>query len=165
MVFLAKWIREHQKVARVLNITDRTELDEQIEKVFSWVNEDIYRTTSGADLLTAINKTDPWLIGSLVHKFRRSDADSDLDETGAEFIAELHSRLPANFSPRGNLYIFVDEAHRTQSGKMHKAMKESRLRVGRNSPICLAVALSAVLLAPPSHICQAQRPFLRAVSD
>ena len=35
----------------MLIITDRTELDEQIEKVFKGVNEDIYRTTSGADLI------------------------------------------------------------------------------------------------------------------
>ena len=40
MVWLAKWIREHQTDARVLLITDRTELDEQIEKVFNGVNED-----------------------------------------------------------------------------------------------------------------------------
>ena len=44
MVWLAKWIREHQTDARVLIITDRTELDEQIEKVFDGVNEEIYRT-------------------------------------------------------------------------------------------------------------------------
>ena len=51
MVWLAKWIREHQRDARVLLITDRTELDEQIEGVFNGVNEEIYRTKSGADLL------------------------------------------------------------------------------------------------------------------
>ena len=44
MVWLAKWIREHQPDARVLLITDRTELDEQIERVFNGVNETIYRT-------------------------------------------------------------------------------------------------------------------------
>jgi type I restriction enzyme R subunit len=124
MVWLAKWIREHQDQSRVLIITDRTELDEQIEKVFGGVNESIYRTTSGADLLTQINKHDPWLICSLVHKFRGGDDDRDLDEAGQDFISELHSRLPANFSAKGNLFIFVDEAHRTQSGKMHRAMKE-----------------------------------------
>ncbi|MCA2230411.1 type I restriction endonuclease subunit R [Nonomuraea aurantiaca] len=125
MVWLAKWIREHQQdQSRVLIITDRTELDEQIEKVFGGVNEQIYRTTSGADLLTQINKHDPWLICSLVHKFRGGDDDKDLDEAGEEFISELHARLPANFAPKGNLFIFVDEAHRTQSGKMHRAMKE-----------------------------------------
>ena len=40
MVWLAKWIRENIKDSRVLIITDRTELDEQIEKVFNGVNEE-----------------------------------------------------------------------------------------------------------------------------
>ncbi len=39
MVWLAKWIRENVPNARVLIITDRSELDEQIEKVFKGVNE------------------------------------------------------------------------------------------------------------------------------
>ena len=58
MVWLAKWIRENVTDARVLIITDRTELDEQIEKVFKGVNEDIYRTKSGADLIATLNATD-----------------------------------------------------------------------------------------------------------
>ena len=37
MVWLAKWIRENVQDARVLIITDRTELDDQIEKVFKGV--------------------------------------------------------------------------------------------------------------------------------
>ena len=65
MVWLAKWIRENAKDARVLIITDRTELDEQIERVFRGVNEDIYRTKSGADLITTLNATAPWLVCSL----------------------------------------------------------------------------------------------------
>lgn len=32
MVWLAKWIREHVQGGRVLIVTDRSELDEQIEK-------------------------------------------------------------------------------------------------------------------------------------
>jgi len=39
MVWLAKWIRENVKDARVLIITDRDELDKQIEKVFIGVGE------------------------------------------------------------------------------------------------------------------------------
>lgn len=123
MVWLAKWIREHQQ-GRVLIITDRTELDEQIEKVFGGVNENIYRTTSGVDLLTQINKSDPWLIASLVHKFRGGDDDKGVDRDSEDFIAELRSLVPAGFAPKGNFFVFVDEAHRTQSGKMHRAMKE-----------------------------------------
>ena len=75
MVWLAKWIREHQPDARVLLITDRTELDEQIERVFNGVNEKIYRTSSGADLLDTLNKSAEWLICSLIHKFRGSDSE------------------------------------------------------------------------------------------
>jgi type I restriction enzyme R subunit len=118
MVWLAKWIREHVPDARVLVITDRTELDEQIEGVFLGVDEEIYRTTSGADLIETLNKTEPWLICSLVHKFGRSE-DGAVDD----FVAELEQGLPADFRAKGDVFIFVDECHRTQSGKLHQAMK------------------------------------------
>lgn len=123
MVWLAKWIRENQPDARVLLITDRTELDEQIEKVFGGVNEQIYRTKSGADLISTLNASDEWLICSLVHKFRAADSDSEDDEATAAFIKELHATIPKDFKAKGNIFVFVDEAHRTQSGKMHAAMK------------------------------------------
>jgi type I restriction enzyme R subunit len=123
MVWLAKWIREHQPDARVLLITDRTELDEQIEKVFGGVNEQIYRTKSGADLIGTLNASKEWLICSLVHKFRAADSDADDDEGTAEFIKELNATVPKDFKAKGNIFVFVDEAHRTQSGKMHDAMK------------------------------------------
>ena len=52
MVWLASWIRENPGFrGGVLIVTDRTELDEQIEKVFKGVDEQIYRTRSGADLI------------------------------------------------------------------------------------------------------------------
>lgn len=124
MVWLAKWIRENQLNARVLIITDRSELDEQIEKVFSGVQEQIYRTKSGADLIDSLNKPMPWLVCSLVHKFGRfGDDDEDNEQHAADFIAELKASLPANFQAKGNLFVFVDECHRTQSGKLHDAMK------------------------------------------
>jgi len=123
MVWLAKWLRENQPDARVLLITDRTELDDQIEKVFRGVNESIYRTKSGADLLATLNTTEEWLVCSLVHKFRSSEDESARDQTESEFIRELNATVPKDFRAKGNLFVFVDEAHRTQSGKMHDAMK------------------------------------------
>lgn len=123
MVWLAKWIRENQPDARVLLITDRTELDDQIEKVFNGVDEQVYRTTSGADLISTLNASTEWLICSLVHKFRAADTDSEDDEATAEFIEELHATIPKDFKAKGNIFVFVDEAHRTQSGTMHTAMK------------------------------------------
>ncbi len=122
MVWLAKWIRENVKDARVLIVTDRTELDEQIEKVFTGVEEDIYRTKSGADLVATLNQPNPWLVCSLVHKFGRQ-SDSENDTATDEFIAELKKSLPSDFKAKGDLFVFVDECHRTQSGKLHEAMK------------------------------------------
>jgi type I restriction enzyme R subunit len=122
MVWLTKWIREHVNDARVLIVTDRMELDEQIEKVFLGVKEEIYRTRSCADLVGTLNATAPWLVCSLIHKFgNREDGEEVGDIPG--YIAELRRALPSGFAVKGNLFVFVDECHRTQSGELHKAMK------------------------------------------
>src|SRR5712691_3172356 len=118
MVWLARWIRENVQDARVLIITDRTELDEQIEKVFKGVNEDIYRTKSGQDLIDRLNATTPWLTCTLIHKF----AGKEEGDVGG-FIEEVKSSVPPGFKAKGDLYVFVDECHRTQSGELHEEMK------------------------------------------
>lgn len=120
MVWLAKWIRENVPGSRVLVITDRTELDEQIEKVFKGVNEDILRSKSGAELIAQLNAEAPWLLCSLIHKFGGKE-DSDSDVSG--YIEEVRQALPRDFRAKGDLYVFVDECHRSQSGELHKAMK------------------------------------------
>jgi len=122
MVWLAKWIRENIADARVLVVTDRTELDEQIEKVFTGVQEKIHRTQDGAGLISTLNATTPWLICSLVHKFGRQSEEGDSQAT-EDYIKELQDSLPSDFSAKGNIFVFVDECHRTQSGKLHEAMK------------------------------------------
>ena len=119
MVWLAKWIKENITDSRILIITDREELDSQIKKVFKGVGEEIYRTKSGSDLLKELNVKEKPLICSLVHKFRGKDQD-DTDD----YIAELKKNLPKDFKAKGDIYVFVDECHRTQSGKLNEAMKE-----------------------------------------
>jgi type I restriction enzyme R subunit len=124
MVWLAKWLRENRPDARVLIITDRTELDEQIEKVFKGVNEDIYRTSSGADLIATLNASKPWLMCSLIHKFGGKEDEDSIGSAAdvAKYIAEMKNALPVGFLAKGDLTVFVDECHRTQSGELHKAM-------------------------------------------
>ena len=121
MVWLAKWILENNSKARVLIITDRIELDEQIEQVFHGVNEDIKRTKNGTHLLQVLNDPTDQLACSLVHKFGKSGeiTDSDVDK----YVTEIEKQLPKDFHPKGEFFVFVDECHRTQSGKLHKAMK------------------------------------------
>jgi type I restriction enzyme R subunit len=117
MVWIAKWASENINDARVLIITDRDELDKQIEKTFLGVSEKIVRTRSGKDLIEKLNATTPRLICSLVHKFARKD---EADYNG--YIEELRRSLPRDFKAKGDIYVFVDECHRTQSGKLHDAM-------------------------------------------
>lgn len=121
MVWLTKWIREFNHKARVLVITDRTELDEQIEKVYNGVNEHIYRTTSGKDLIDKLNSNSPWLLCSLVHKFGGKEEINEKDVE--DYLADLKASLPSDFEAKGDIYVFVDECHRTQSGKLHEGMK------------------------------------------
>lgn len=122
MVWLAKWIRENIKNPRVLVVTDRTELDDQIEGVFTGVDEQIYRTKGGRDLISTLNQSAEWLICSLVHKFGKHAEDDD-DKATEDYIKELKASLPSDFKAKGEIFVFVDECHRTQSGKLHDAMR------------------------------------------
>jgi len=115
MVLLAKWILENNPNARVVVITDRDELDKQIEGVFTASGESVKRTNSGRDLMTQLGQATPRLLCSLVHKFGQRDVE-DFDA----FIKELESQPTRTV---GELFVFVDECHRTQSGKLHRAMK------------------------------------------
>ncbi|MBI4851698.1 MAG: HsdR family type I site-specific deoxyribonuclease [Acidobacteria bacterium] len=119
MVWLTKWIRENIQNSRVLIITDREELDNQIEKVFLGVEENIYRTKSGKDLMEKLNSTTESLLCSLIHKFGNKG-----DMAYEDYIEELKTYLSTDFKAKGDIYVFVDECHRTQSGKLHEAMKK-----------------------------------------
>ncbi len=122
MVWLAKWIREHITDARVLVLTDRTELDDQIKGVFKGVEEDIYRATNCRDLVGQLNTKEKWLLCSLVHKFgSRTEANDDDIE---KYLSEIRRDLPADFEAKGDIFVFVDECHRSHTGKLHEAMKE-----------------------------------------
>jgi type I restriction enzyme R subunit len=115
MVLLAKWILENNPNARVAIITDRDELDKQIAGVFTEAGEAIKRTSSGIDLMHQLGQATPRLLCSLIHKFGRKDVD-DFDA----FVKQLEAQPSKTV---GEVFVFVDECHRTQSGKLHRVMK------------------------------------------
>lgn len=115
MVMLAKWILENNPQARVVIITDRDELDKQIERVFKDAGEKIKRSSSGRDLLTQLREATPRLLCSLIHKFGRQDVDNF-----TAFIKDLEAQPSQTI---GEIFVFVDECHRTQSGRLHRVMK------------------------------------------
>ena len=122
MVWLSKWILSNNPNGRVLVVTDREELDEQIEGIYTGVDEKIVRTKSGRDLLDRLNLYEDRLMCSLVHKFGRKTGEIT-EQDYDKYIEELKASLPPNFSAKGDIVVFVDECHRTQSGKLHKAME------------------------------------------
>ena len=135
MVWLAQWIREHRNDARVVIITDRDELDKQITNGFKEVGEKPHRATSGDDLIATLNANTEWLVTTLVHKFgvahdRTTEKLSAIDKklrgtpTVAQYMEQIAEKLPPDFKAKGDLFVFVDECHRTQGGVLNKAMKK-----------------------------------------
>ena len=110
MIMLARWILANNPNARVLIVTDRNELDTQIESVMRNAglvtsSEPSPRITSRNDLITKLEATTPHLLCALIHKFETTDL----------------SGVTPNI--KGDFYVLVDECHRTQGGKMNMQMK------------------------------------------
>ena len=133
MVWLAQWIKEHRPDARVVIITDRDELDKQITNGFKEAGEKPYRATSGADLIATLNGSRERLITTLIHKFGANGPKEKLDarerrlrgeRSVAVYLKELADKLPPGFKAKGDIFVFVDECHRTQGGVMNLAMKK-----------------------------------------
>ena len=109
MVLLAKWLLEHDPDGRILIVTDRDELDKQIEGVMKnagvmSADSPAPRITSRAEFVEKLGATAPRLLCALIHKFEPD--------------------LPGPPPPvHGRFYVFVDECHRTQGGDMNKQMK------------------------------------------
>ena len=101
---------EHDPDARILVITDRDELDKQIEGVMKntgviGAESPSLRITSRAEFVEKIGAATPRLLCALIHKFD---------------VADLKGERPP---VSGRFYVFVDECHRTQGGDMNKQMK------------------------------------------
>jgi type I restriction enzyme R subunit len=110
MVLLAKWLLEHDPEARILVVTDRDELDKQIEGVMKnagviGADSPSPRIVSRAEFVTKLGAPAPRLLCALIHKFDPADLKGD--------PPPVHGRF----------YVFVDECHRTQGGDMHRQMK------------------------------------------
>lgn len=65
--------------------------------------------------MRVLNASDEWLICSVIHKFGSSE-EGDIDA----YIQDIESHLPKGFHAKGEIFVFVDECHRTQSGKLHR---------------------------------------------
>ncbi len=90
---------------KVLVITDRVELDGQIHQTFNHSRLKAARATSGKNLVDLINDDGADIVTSLVHKFDKAVKHQD----------PIRSR---------NIFVLIDESHRTQYGELHTKMKK-----------------------------------------
>lgn len=140
MVWLAQWIFNTIGNARIIVVTDRDELDKQIVNGFADARQHPVKATSGTNLIGLLDGDSESLICTLVHKFgvgvrpnskesNKTDIDKRVDQkrTSAmimqQVAEEIKNKFP-NFKAKGEIFVFVDECHRTQGGILNKAMKE-----------------------------------------
>src|SRR5690606_21110661 len=70
---------------------------------------------SGKELIRFLTASQPRLVCSLIHKFgNRGEVAFD------DFIKELEENP---VQTQGEIFVFIDECHRTQSGKLNQVMK------------------------------------------
>jgi type I restriction enzyme, R subunit len=108
MVMLAKAIAVAGSTSRIVIVTDRTDLDDQISKTFRSTQQEPKRAATGENLLSLIEDKTP-VITTLIHKFR----------------AGLNKRRVVDTSP--DIFVLVDESHRSQYGNLdslHARMRE-----------------------------------------
>ena len=84
---------------RIIIVTDRDDLDKQIKGTFKSCEMEPRRATSGADLIELVRNKAP-LITTIINKFDTALRGNEIGENDA------------------NIFVLVDESHRTQTGKL-----------------------------------------------
>ncbi|MEL6611917.1 MAG: HsdR family type I site-specific deoxyribonuclease, partial [Bacteroidota bacterium] len=107
MVMLAKALALADDIRRprVVLVTDRKSLDKQLEKTFRHCGKEVQRATTGTDLAALLQDARNDVITALVNKFKTVAERKLVEDDGA------------------NIFVLVDESHRTQYGTLHALMR------------------------------------------
>ncbi len=104
MAMLTKLLKREINGSRIIVVTDRKDLDSQIHTTFQNSEIKAGRASSGHDLIEKL-QSGLTVITTLIHKFETVQNE------------KFDIRDP-------NIFVLVDESHRTQGGDLHKAMKK-----------------------------------------
>ncbi|MCC7014461.1 MAG: type I restriction endonuclease subunit R [Planctomycetes bacterium] len=107
MVMLAEAIFRDPTIAapKIVLVTDRVDLDDQIYGAFKHCGADLRQATTGQNLLELLADPRTRIVTTLIHKFQ-----SAVEMRGAKVD-----------SP--DVFVLVDESHRTNFGTLHASMK------------------------------------------
>lgn len=108
MVMLAQLLAsdKHIKHPKILLVTDRTDLDEQISKTFKKCNLPVEKAATGTKLTELLKEHSDKVITTTIHKF----------ET---VVSQLNKTLTSS-----EIFVLIDEAHRTQYGRLGVKMQQ-----------------------------------------
>ena len=105
MVMLTKLLKQIYINSKIIVVTDRIDLDGQIHETFENTDVKAGRASSGSDLIEKL-QSGVSVITTLVHKFEKVKNQKVVVRDG-------------------DIFVLVDESHRTQGGDLHKAMKKA----------------------------------------
>lgn len=109
MVMLAKAIALCADISnhKIVLVTDRIDLDEQIKANFQQTGFEVNQATTGKELAGLLASPKPRIISTVINKFE----------------AAVSQAKNKNTDP--NIFVLVDEGHRTQYGSFHARMRQS----------------------------------------
>ena len=108
MVMLARLLAtdKHIKHPKILLVTDRTDLDKQLSKTFKKCNLPVEKAATGTKLTELLKEHTDKVITTTIHKF----------ET---VVSQLNKALTSS-----EIFVLIDEAHRTQYGRLGVKMQQ-----------------------------------------
>ena len=108
MVMLARNLALDADISepRIVLVTDRDDLDKQLGNTFIACGLDAHRATSGRNLLELVSENRAGIITTLIHKFDKAQA-----------LSKYKCDSP-------DIFILVDESHRTQFGSFSARMRQ-----------------------------------------
>lgn len=107
MVMLSKYIFDSLKKfkPRVVVVTDRIDLDKQINQTFNHTRLKAVKAATGQNLINLIKHSDADIVTTVINKFEAASKSGDKEESK-------------------NIFVLVDEAHRSQYNLLNIRMKK-----------------------------------------
>lgn len=121
MIMLAQMIATKVKNPRIVLVTDRTDLDEQITKTFRKCGREVKNATTGIKLVELLESDTDAVITTIINKF-------------ATAVKKIKHPLAAP-----NIFVLIDEAHRSQ-------YKEFAVQLDRVLPNACKIAFTGTPL-------------------
>lgn len=106
MAMLAKQIALHIRNPKIILVTDRTDLDTQITNTFRGVDLPVLNAATGNRLVELLNGKSDAVITTIINKFEKA-------------VDQIRPPLTSH-----NIFVLIDEAHRTQYGKIGVKMRK-----------------------------------------